>query len=165
MKTKNIHLSLIFFGLLAFSSVKAQTVNDYINFYNTISPKLNAVASVKSNYIHQDFSLFLNKLNTENITIDWVSYYPRNSSTEKIYTIRLSFSNIDLSQAGLQQRYQLPVIWITFENEVPQSLVNMVLQYQGKWNLQFEQFFKNMKIEKIKFIGINGYNNPDRTPK
>ena len=165
MKTKNIHLSLIFFGLLAFSSVKAQTVNDYINFYNIISPKLNAVAAVKSNYIHQDFSLFLNKLNTENIMINRVSYYPRNSSTEKIYTISLWFTNIDLREVASDQSYQLPIVWITFENEVPQSLVNMVLQYQGKWNLQFEQFFKNMKIEKIKFIGINGYNNPDRTPK
>ena len=165
MKTKNIHLALIFISLFAFSAVKAQTVNDYINFYNTISPKLNAVAAVKSNYIHQDFSLFLNKLNTENIMINRVSYYPRNSSTEKIYIISLSFSNIDLNQAGLQNKYQLPVIWVTFENEVPQSFVSMVLQYQGKWNLQFEQFFANMKIEKIKFIGINGYDNPDRTPK
>ena len=165
MKTKSIKSTLLFLGLFAFSFLNAQTVNDYINFYNSIAPKLNTIANVKSNYLHNNFSLFLNKLNSENITINRVSYYPRNSPTENIYTISIKFSDIDLTQAGLEHEYQLPVIWITFEDAIPLSLVGMVLQYKGKWNLQFEEFFKNMKIAKIKFTGINGYNNPDRTPK
>ncbi|WP_162304169.1 hypothetical protein [Chryseobacterium mulctrae] len=35
---------------------------------------------------------------------------------------------------------------------------DMVLQSQGERNFNFVQLFSHMKIEKIKFIGVNGYN-------
>ena len=89
MKTKSIKSTFIFLGLFAFSFLKAQTESDYFNFYNSIAPKLNAVANVKSNYLNNNFSLFLSKLNSENVIIDNIGYYPRNSPTENIYTIRM----------------------------------------------------------------------------
>lgn len=41
----------------------------------------------------------------------------------------------------------------------------MVLQNHGLWNSTFVQFFSNIKIEKIKFVGVNGYDSTDWTGK
>ncbi|WP_336958155.1 hypothetical protein [Chryseobacterium contaminans] len=58
-----------------------------------------------------------------------------------------------MDKPALDNRYQIPVISITFEDEIPPQIKNMVQQYHGEWNTTFAQFFSNMKIEKIKFIG------------
>jgi len=34
-----------------------------------------------------------------------------------------------------------------------------------QWNSTISQFFSNMKIEKIEFIGLNGYNSTDNSLK
>lgn len=54
--------------------------------------------------------------------------------------------------------FQYPWISITFQDEIPVQIKQMVLQNNGKWDNSFVQFFSNRKIEKIKFVGINGYN-------
>jgi hypothetical protein len=44
--------------------------------------------------------------------------------------------------------FMFPRVVITFENEIPNQIHDLVVQYQGQWNSTFEQFFVNMKIEK-----------------
>ncbi|CAH0128090.1 hypothetical protein SRABI04_00199 [Chryseobacterium sp. Bi04] len=57
------------------------------------------------------------------------------------------------------------MVWITFESEIPSQIKNMVQEYNGVWTSIFTQFFANMKIEKIEFGGINGYNSNDWSGK
>ncbi|NML56540.1 hypothetical protein [Chryseobacterium cheonjiense] len=66
---------------------------------------------------------------------------------------------------GIDNHFQVPFISITFQNEIPSQIDQLSIQSQGRWNATIAQFFANMKIEKIEFVGINGYNNPDRTIK
>ncbi|WP_187477937.1 hypothetical protein [Amniculibacterium sp. G2-70] len=163
---KSLFIKIIFSIFMIFAvGCKAQTVNDYITFYNSISPKLNTLANNKSQYIGQNFSLFSNALLANNVSIDNIGYHLKTHNSKKYFSITLYFCTDKLFFIGSNQKFQVPVVWVTFENEIPSSIKSMVLQYEGVWNFQFEQFFANMKIEKIEFIGINGYDNLDRTPK
>jgi hypothetical protein len=77
----------------------------------------------------------------------------------------LFFEDSDLWSVATDNPFQYPWISITFENEIPNQIKNMILQNHGEWDNTFVQFFSNMKIEKIKFIGINGYNSTDWSEK
>lgn len=163
---KSIFIKLTFSLTLILSiNCKSQTVLDYVNFYNEITPKLNVLADNKSQYIGQNFSLFNNAIYNNNISIISIGYHSKVASSKRYYILALEFCNDDLFFIGLDNEYQVPVVYVTFENEIPSSIKSMVLQYKGEWNSAFEQFFANMKIEKIKFTGVNGYYSNNRTPK
>lgn len=83
----------------------------------------------------------------------------------KYYILRLYFSDMSMWSVASDNSYRFPIIDITFENEIPNQIKSMVEQSNSKWNSNFVQFFANMKIEKIEFIGVNGYNSQDRSLK
>ncbi|WP_223878211.1 hypothetical protein [Chryseobacterium vrystaatense] len=62
-----------------------------------------------------------------------------------------------------ENAYVYPRIIITFQNEIPLSVDGIIQENSAQWNLKSEQFFANMKIEKIDFIGVKGYNVNDFT--
>ncbi len=165
---KSIILKSLFVISIFFThSYKAQsvTVGDYITFYNNIVPSLNTIASDKTQFYGQNFSKFNTELNKKYINIVSLGYGSKTDTGIKNYILRLYFCDSNMDKPALDNNYQIPVISITFEDEIPPQIKSMVQQYHGEWNNAFVQFFSNMKIEKIKFIGLNGYNNYDRSPK
>lgn len=153
------------FALFFTMGCSAQTINDYISHYNNLAPKLNVLAANKAQFMGQNFSVFSSALQNSNLQILNMSCHSTNGYGKKYFTLQLTLLEDNILSIGLEQQYQVPTIYVTFQNEIPQTIKSMVLQYHGVWNSQFENFFANMKIESIEFTGINGYNNPDRTPK
>lgn len=147
------------------NNCKAQTTSDYIAFYNEVVPKLNIVAVNKTQFYGQNFSSFYNELLSKNIQVIKLGYDYKTDPGSKYYVLRLFFAEPEMWSVATDNPFQYPWVSITFENEIPYQIKSMVLQNQGQWNSTFVQFFSNMKIEKIKFVGINGYNSNDWTEK
>ncbi|MEJ5106539.1 hypothetical protein [Chryseobacterium sp. MYb328] len=163
---KSIFLrSLLFISICFIHTYKAQSVNDYITFYNGVVPKLNTIASNKTQFYGQNFSQFHNELLSKNINIIGLSYDSKTDTGIKYYILRLFFCDSNMDKPALDNKYQIPWITITFQDEIPPQIKSMVLQHHGMWNNSFAQFFSNMKIEKIKFVGVNGYNSKDWSAK
>ncbi len=144
---------------------QSSSVNDYITFYNGVVPKLNTVATNKTQFYGQNFSGFYSELLSKNVNVVDLGYGSKTDTGTKNYILRLYFCDSNMDKPALDNKFQIPVIWITFENEIPAQIKSMVLQYHGEWNDTFVQFFSNMKIEKIKFIGLNGYNSNNWSAK
>lgn len=163
---KSIFLkSLFILSIFYIHNCKAQSINDYIAFYNGVVPKLNTVASNKTQFYGQNFSKFNIELINKNINIVDLSFDSKTDTGIKYYVLRLFFADSNMWSVASNQSFQYPWISITFQDEIPSQIKNMVSQSNGKWNNTFEQFFSNMKIEKIKFVGVNGYNSNDWSGK
>ncbi|MDC8098767.1 hypothetical protein [Chryseobacterium rhizosphaerae] len=163
---KSIFLkSLFIISIFFIHNYKSQSVNDYITFYNGITPKLNTIASNKTQFYGQNFSKFYSELSNKHITVVNLSYDSKTDTGKKYYMLALYFCNSSMDKPALDNKFQIPVVWITFENEIPSQIKNMVQEYNGVWTNTFTQFFANMKIEKIEFGGINGYNSNDWSGK
>lgn len=147
------------------SSCKAQTTTDYINFYNDVVPKMNTIIPYKTQFYGQNFSNFYNELLTKNITVVELGCHQKIEPSSKYYVLHLYLADSEMWSAASKYDYQYPWISITFENEIPNQIKSMILQSHGQWNNTFLQFFSNMKIESIKFIGVRGYDNPDYSGK
>ena len=157
--------TLLVINLFCMYNCKAQTTTDYINFYNDVVPKLNLLVPNKTQYYGQNFSNFYNELQNKNINVVMLNYDSKTDTSEKYYTLRLFFSDINMWDVASDNLYRFPILDITFENQIPSQIMNMVKQADSKWNANFVQFFSNMKIEKIEFIGMHGYNSQDRSLK
>ncbi|WP_045496418.1 hypothetical protein [Chryseobacterium sp. StRB126] len=159
--------SLFVISIFFTHSYKAQsvTVGDYIAFYNSVVPSLNTIASDKTQFYGHNFSKFNTELNKRYINIVGLDYDSKTDTGKKYYILRLFLCDSNMDKPALDNRYQIPWITITFEDEIPPQIKSMVQQYHGEWNNTFVEFFSNMKIEKIKFVGLNGYNNYDRSAK
>lgn len=163
---KNFFLKTLFIVIIFFQyNFKAQTTNDYINFYGSIAPKLNTIAANKTQFYGQNFSNFYTALLTENISVVKLTYDYKTAPGSKYYILRLFFEDSEMWSIATDNTFQYPWISITFEDEIPSQIKNMVLQSQGEWDSNFAQFFSNMKIEKIKFIGLNGYDSNNWSEK
>ncbi|MCQ9641200.1 hypothetical protein MP478_17610 [Chryseobacterium sp. WG14] len=163
---KSIFLkSLFIISTFFIHNYKSQSVNDYIIFYNSITPKLNTIASNKTQFYGQNFSKFYSELSNKYITVVNLSYDSKTDTGIKYYMLALYFCDSSRDKPALDNKFQIPVVWITFENEIPPQIKNMVQEYNGVWTSTFTQFFANMKIEKIEFGGINGYNSNDWSAK
>lgn len=162
---KRILLRIIFaLNLLFIFNCKSQTtLDEYITFYNGVSSKLNLIVPNKSQFINQNFTFFYNELKSKNILVITLGTGNKEANSPKDYILRLYFSEDAIF--ALENHYQYPVVWITFQNEIPQEVNNVIRSYYGDWNENIAQLFSNMKIEKIEFVGINGYDNPDRSIK
>lgn len=159
---KNIFFkTLLIINLFLISNCKAQTTSDYITFYNELVPKLNTIAANKTQFYGQNFSKFYNELLNKNISVVKLSYDYKIHPGTKYYVLDIFFEDSGMWSVASNNPFQYPWVSITFENEIPSQIKDMVLQSQGEWNSNFVQFFSNMKIEKIKFIGVNGYNSTD----
>ncbi|SDM38139.1 hypothetical protein [Chryseobacterium taihuense] len=157
--------ALLIINLLFLHNCKAQTTNDYINFYNNVVPKLNTIAPNKTQFYGQNFSNFYNELQNKNVSIMMLNYDTKSDNDIKYFVLDLYLSDISMWSVASKNDFQYPWISITFENEIPNQIKSMVEQSNSKWNNTFEQFFSNMKIEKIKFVGVRGYDNPDFSGK
>ncbi|SHG24994.1 type 1 fimbrial protein [Chryseobacterium vrystaatense] len=164
MKTIFLKIVLIL-SLLSVFNCKAQVTNDYINFYNEVVPKLNSIVPNKTQFYGQNFSNFYNELQNKNINIILLNCDTKTDPGTKYYILRLFFTNTQMWSTAIDHSFQFPSIAITFENEIPPQIVNMLEQSGSKWTSDYIQFFSNMKIEKIKFIGVNGYDNSDKSLK
>ncbi|MFS4472884.1 hypothetical protein [Chryseobacterium sp. T20] len=165
---KSIFLKGLFIiSIFLMHNCKAQSasVNEYITFYNGVVPKLNTVAANKTQFYGQNFSEFYSELLSKNVNVVDLGYGSKTDTGTKNYILRLYFCDSNMDKPAFDNKFQIPVIWITFENEIPPQIKSMVLQYHGEWNDTFVQFFSNMKIEKIKFIGLNGYNSNNWSAK
>lgn len=157
--------TLLIINLFFIYSCKTQTTNDYIIFYNDVVPKLNLLVPNKTQYYGQNFSSFNNELINKNVNIVLLNYDTKVDNDTKYYILRLYFTNINMWDIASDNSFQLPAISITFENEIPKQIENLAKQNNMKWNATIAQFFSNMKIESIRFIGLNGYNSTDNSLK
>jgi len=157
--------TLLMINLFFIYSCKAQTTNDYITFYNDVTPKLNTMVSNKTQFYGQNFSNFYNELQSKNINVLMFDYDTKKENEKQYFIVRLYFSNTDIWSLASLNSFRYPWISITFENEIPKQIENIAKQNDMKWTPIIEQYFSNMKIEQIKFISINGYNSSDRSVK
>ena len=158
--------TLLIINLFFIYSCKAQTTtNDYITFYNDVAPKLNSIVPNKTQYYGQNFSNFYNEIQNKNLNIVMLNYDTKMATSSEYYVLRLYFAPVISYSFAIDNSYEFPIIDITFENEIPSQIKNMVEQSGSQWNFNFQQFFSNMKIEKIEFMGLNGYNSQDRSLK
>ena len=156
--------TILALNLLFIFNCKSQTtLDEYITFYNGVSSKLNLIVPNKSQFINQNFSSFYNELKSKKITVITLGTGNKEANSPKDYILRLYFSGD--STFALDNKYQYPVVWITFQTEIPKEVNTVIRSYYGDWNENIAQLFSTMKIEKIEFVGINGYNNPDRSIK
>lgn len=162
----NLLKILLVINLLFLYNCKAQTsTTDYINFYNDVVLKLNSIVPNKTQFYGQNFSNFYNELQSKNLNVVLLNYDTKTDPGSKYYVLRLYFAPIIMWGFAIDNSYEFPIVDITFENEIPSQIKIMVEQSNSHWNLNFVQFFANMKIEKIEFIGMNGYNSQDRSLK
>ncbi|SDQ32067.1 hypothetical protein SAMN05421664_1128 [Chryseobacterium soldanellicola] len=157
--------ALLIINLFFIYNCKAQTANDYITFYNGVVPKLKSIIPNKTQFYGQNFSSFYNELQNKNVNIVMISYDSKIFNDPHYYTLYLYFCDRNMLNVASDNSFQYPWLEIAFENEIPSQIKDMVLQYHGQWNTTFAQFFSNMKIEKIKFIGVRGYDSPDYSAK
>ncbi|SHG24941.1 hypothetical protein [Chryseobacterium vrystaatense] len=156
---------LLTISLFFIYNCKAQTATQYITFYNELVPKLNTIIPNKTQFYGQNFSNFSNELMNKNIDIVLLNYEPKMDPGSKYYVLRLYFSNMRMWSVASENSFRYPSISVTFQNEIPKQIEDIAKQNNMQWNNTIQQFFANMKIEKITFIGMNGYNSPDRTVK
>jgi len=163
---KNIFLKIaLLINVFLISNCNAQTVSDYTTFYNDIVPKLNTIAVNKTQFYGQNFSNLYGELLNKNISIVKLSCGSKGDPNSQFFVLDLFFEDSGMWSVATDNTFQYPWISITFENEIPSQVKNLVLQNQGQWNNTFVQFFSNMKIEKIMFVGVNGYNSTNWTGK
>jgi hypothetical protein len=157
--------TILIISLFFIFNCRAQTADEYINFYNDVPPKLNSIIPNKTQFYGQPFSDFYNKLQTKNINIALISYDAKNDIDKELYVLKLYFNNINMWNTASDNSFWFPSVDVTFQNGISPQIIDMVRQYRGQWNQNFLQFFSSMKIEKIEFISVNGYNSSDRTVK
>lgn len=163
---KNIFLkTLVIINLFGMVSCKAQTTNDYIAFYNNVVPKLNTIVTNKTQFYGQNFSNFYNELLNKQLNVIKFDCDYKTDPGSEYYVLNLFFEDNDLWSVASNNNYQYPWISITFESKIPKQIESMARQTHGKWDSTFIQFFANIKIEKIKFVGVRGYDNADYTGK
>jgi len=157
---------LLIINLFFIYNCKAQTTtNDYITFYNDVALKLNSIVPNKTQYYSQNFSNFYNELQNKNLNIVVLNYDTKMATSSEYYVLRLYFAPVISCSFDIDNSYEFPIIDITFENEIPKQVEQVAEQANMKWNSTVAQFFANMKIEKIEFMGLNGYNSQDRSLK
>ncbi|WP_292009577.1 hypothetical protein [Chryseobacterium sp.] len=160
--TKVMHLFCLF---LITENIKAQTNTDYITFYNNTITKLNPIISNKTQFYDQPFSNFYNELQNKDVKVVGLFCDTKVTPGTKYYILKLFLSDMSMLRIASISSYNDPRISITFKDEIPNQVNNMISQYHAQWNPTFAEFFANLKIESIKFIGVRGYNSTDYSAK
>ncbi len=160
---KLITTPIIFF--MVSMGCKAQTQTDYINFYNQLVPKLNMLANTKTQYYGLPFSQFKTALDNATINIDNVFYDRPYDEAGYYNTLIIYFDDWEDNHVAIESHYQIPIVYVEFEEHIPKTIEGMHKSYRGKWSPIYENFFSNYTIKEIRFVGLNGYNNPYRSYK
>jgi hypothetical protein len=160
MKSILIKIALII-NLFLIYNCKAQTISDYINFYNNVVPKLNSIVPIKTPFYGQNFTNFNSEMLNKNISPELWLCGNKISESNKYYVLTLTFCSVNMLNISLDNSFQYPSVIITFENEIPPQVKNLISETHGEWTYNVQQFFSNMKIEKIEFTGVKGYDSDD----
>ena len=153
--------TLIILSLFFIYNCKAQTTNDYITFYNDVVPKLNSIVPNKTQFYGQNFSNFNTELQSKNLDIISWFHDTKISPSTKYYVLKLFFSDRSMLKISSDNSFQYPLVVITFENEIPSQVIDLMEESRGEWTYNSQLFFANMKIESIDFIGVKGYDSDD----
>ncbi|WP_292009576.1 hypothetical protein [Chryseobacterium sp.] len=162
MKSLLITKAIFLFSLfLITGNIKAQTASDYINFYNDIVPKLNSIIPNKTQFYGKPFSNFYSELQNKNINVKGWIFDPKIVPSTKYYVLKIFLCDVNMLGAASRNSFVYPLIIITFEEEIPSQVVSLMEQNHAVWNPTVAQFFSSLKIEKIEFSGVKGYNVKD----
>ncbi|GAA5097711.1 hypothetical protein GCM10023210_33020 [Chryseobacterium ginsengisoli] len=153
--------ALLFINLFFIYNCKAQTTSDYITFYNDVVPKLNSIVPNKTQFYGHNFSNFNTKLKNKNVEIVRWFQDTKISPSTKYYVLKLFFFDRSLLSVASDNDFNFPRVIITFENEIPSQVQNLMVESRGDWTYNVQQFFANLKIEKIEFTGVKGYDSHD----
>ncbi|GAA5094945.1 hypothetical protein GCM10023210_27100 [Chryseobacterium ginsengisoli] len=156
-----MNIIALFTFAICIINCKAQTTHDYITFYNDVVPKLNLIIPNKTQFYGQNFSNFHTELLNKNVVPDGWIYDTKISPSTKYYVLKLFFVDMPMLRISSQNSYQYPLVKITFENEIPIQVQTLMEESHTQWTYNVAQFFSNLKIEKIEFIGVKGYDSDD----
>uniref|UniRef100_UPI002630C4AA hypothetical protein n=1 Tax=uncultured Chryseobacterium sp. TaxID=259322 RepID=UPI002630C4AA len=124
MLIKTIFLINILFIL----GCKAQTSTDFINHYNEVVPKLNAIVPNKTQFYGQNFSNFNSELQSKNAIPELWIYDTKISPSTKYHVLTLTFCSVNMLGTASRYSYQTPTIIITFETEIPYPQVQSLME-------------------------------------
>lgn len=139
------------------------TLAEYPAFYNQTVQKLNAVIPLKTTYYGQPLAVFLTKLSQENIEVKSYDPGPYNN---KLLTFEFLW-NFETTSAVRHNSFVIPKVRIYFQQPYNYTQATVILNNDSHshWNMQAEQFYKNLIVEKIEFWYVNGINDYDSPPK
>ncbi|GAA5097722.1 hypothetical protein GCM10023210_33040 [Chryseobacterium ginsengisoli] len=162
---KTILKTFLIINLFFIYNCKAQTTSEYIDFYNDVAPKLNSIVPNKTQFYGQNFSNFISELQNKNLDVIIFNYDTKTDPGSKYYILKLYFAPVTMWSISTDNDLQWPSLSITFENEIPKQIETLAEQNNMQWTYNIQQFFANMKIESIRFIGLNGYDSTDNSLK
>jgi len=163
MKTLFKILSVVLITL--FQNCKSQDNQRYINQYEDSVSKLQQLAKEKDKFYGMNFSIFMDEMEKKKVKIIDYGYSGKTASSPIIYVIRLWFTDHDLTEVSQKNKYQLPIVTITFQEEIPYEFRALTVKYEGRLSEEVKTFLSNRKIEKIDFYGINGLTSTDRSSR
>lgn len=160
MKTIIKFVALIF--VVTLQNCNAQNVG-YQQVYNNIATPLQKMANNKTTqFYNSEFKYFSKSLIKNNLIIKSFGYDSKMATRPEIFVLSLYFTDMDARLDLTEKKLKNPFVVITFQNQIPDDIIGMTLKYHGEWNDEFEKFFSDMKIEKINFYDINGFQSKDR---
>ncbi|WP_292009578.1 hypothetical protein, partial [Chryseobacterium sp.] len=107
------------------------------------------------------FSNFYSELQNKNISVKGWIFDPKIVPGTKYYVLTLFFSDMSLLRVAKENSFRSPRMSVTFEDEIPSQVVSLMEQNHAVWNPTVAQFFSSLKVEKIEFSGVKGYNVKD----
>ena len=150
--------------LLVFNSYSSQS-KEYTEIYNSITPKLQETAAIKQKFYGKKFSEFYKYLNNKGLKVIKLSYLSVPSNMKKINVLELNFLNDEQQYYAYKNKFAEPYIYIFLLDEIPQEIRAMVFNTHGFWNEDFAQFLSKLRIEKMKFYGVDKINDPYSNPR
>ena len=150
--------------LLTINSYSSQS-KEYTELYNSITPKLQETAAIKQKFYGKKFSEFYKYLNNNKLKVVKSGYYNIPRTRKKINVLELGFLNDEQRDYAYKNDFAEPYIYIFLLDEIPQEIRAMVFNTHGFWNEDFAQFLSKLRIEKMKFYGVDKINDPYSNPR
>ena len=150
--------------LLTVNSYYSQS-KEYTELYNSITPKLQETAAIKQKFYGKEFSEFYKYLNNKGLKVIKLSYLSVPSNMKKINVLILRYMNDEQQYYAYKNDFAEPYIYIFLLDEIPQEIRAMVFNTHGFWNEDFAQFLSKLRIEKMKFYGVDKINDPYSNPR
>ena len=138
---------------------------EYTELYNSITPKLQKTAAIKQEFYGKKFSEFYKYLNNNKLKVVKLGYYNIPRTRKKINVLELGFLNDEQRDYAYKNDFAEPYIYIFLLDEIPQEIRAMVFNTHGFWNEDFAQFLSKLRIEKMKFYGVDKINDPYNNPR
>ena len=150
--------------LLTVNSYSSQS-KEYTELYNNIAPKLQKTATIKQEFYGKEFSFLYKELEKENIKVIKLFPYSIPSTTKNIRGLRLYFLNDEQSHYAYKNKFAEPFLDIVFKDNISQEIMPMGPKFNGNWNNEFYNLLSKLRIEKIKFYGVDKINDPYSNPR